>query len=264
MTSKITAKDIERAISVRHAQDVVVHQCKTGASYGGELGIIDSWVMPRSWAHPDCTAYEIKVSRSDFLSDRKWHKYLDYCNYFYFVCPWKMIQPTEVPHGAGLVWLSQTGTKLFTKIKAPHRDVKIPESLFRYVLMGRTEVTRERSADSKKAYWEGWLEDKKLDHTFGYKVSEAIQERIRTEITEVRSKQHKLEQDIDRYKWVETYLSELGVSVRDGMYTWSFQDKVKEKMAEVRTGISQELMECLKQHKISIDKTIEILGKQGD
>ncbi len=32
-------------------------------------------------------AVEVKSSREDFLSDGKWHEYLDYCDRFYFAVP---------------------------------------------------------------------------------------------------------------------------------------------------------------------------------
>ena len=51
--------------------------------------------------------FEIKTSRSDFLGDDKWEKYLKYCDYFAFVCPEGVIKPDELPENIGLVYVEQ-------------------------------------------------------------------------------------------------------------------------------------------------------------
>lgn len=40
--------------------------------------------------------YEVKVSRSDFFGDDKWHLYLHYFNYFSFVVPRGMLTEAEI------------------------------------------------------------------------------------------------------------------------------------------------------------------------
>lgn len=50
--------------------------------------------------------FEFKVSRSDFLQDKKWKKYLKYCSSFSFVCPPDIIKKSEVEKGIGLVYVS--------------------------------------------------------------------------------------------------------------------------------------------------------------
>lgn len=49
--------------------------------------------------------YEIKVSRQDFLTDKKWQEYLPYCNQFYFVVPKGLILPEELPPEIGLIYI---------------------------------------------------------------------------------------------------------------------------------------------------------------
>ena len=46
--------------------------------------------------------YEVKVQRRDFLRDEKWHLYLRFVNYFYFVVPQGLIRGRELPDE---VWL---------------------------------------------------------------------------------------------------------------------------------------------------------------
>ncbi len=50
--------------------------------------------------------FEFKVNRSDFLQDKKWKKYIKYCNTFSFVCPPGIIKKEEVEKGIGLVYVS--------------------------------------------------------------------------------------------------------------------------------------------------------------
>jgi len=53
--------------------------------------------------------HEIKISRADFLQDRragKWKKYLEYCDRFYWVCRPGIIKKEEVEDPAGLMWIS--------------------------------------------------------------------------------------------------------------------------------------------------------------
>jgi len=47
--------------------------------------------------------YEIKMSRQDFLQDKKWKKYLQFCTRFYFVAPKGIIKPEELPENIGLL-----------------------------------------------------------------------------------------------------------------------------------------------------------------
>ena len=136
----ITEAFILDILAARHARDIFVPHCKTGPSWGGGAGpILDAWVMPRSWTKP-IIGYEIKVSRQDFRRDHKWMSYLQYCNLFYFVVPWGLIHPAEVPPEAGLIWTTKTGRGLRWQVKAPSRwYLNIPQSIFQYVLMWRMD-----------------------------------------------------------------------------------------------------------------------------
>jgi len=49
--------------------------------------------------------FEIKVSRRDFLSDRKWTYYSRYCTSLAVVCPEGLIQPEEIESPFGLYWV---------------------------------------------------------------------------------------------------------------------------------------------------------------
>lgn len=67
----------------------------------GEARRLDLFYFSR-W-NRETRGYEIKVSRSDFLADKKWQEYLKYCRVFYFVAPTGIIKPSELPPEIGLI-----------------------------------------------------------------------------------------------------------------------------------------------------------------
>lgn len=68
--------------------------------------------------------FEIKTSRNDFLRDDKWEKYLDYCEYFAFVCPKDVIKESELPEKIGLVYIEECNKETDWKINLRHEYIK--------------------------------------------------------------------------------------------------------------------------------------------
>lgn len=167
----LTAYHVKKLLSLKHGEDFFACEVKTGPSYGEGLGIIDAWAMKKSWAHPQITGYEIKISRQDFLKDDKWRKYLDYCNVFYFVCPKDIIKPGELPDGIGLMNVSK-GLRIVRK--AAYRDIKIHENIFRYILMNKIESDRYPFHDSKLSYWQDYIAGKKTSKDLSYLVNSKL------------------------------------------------------------------------------------------
>lgn len=135
----VTEAMIKAILARKHSLDVWAESVKTGETWfkSKSLGIIDFWVMERSWAHPNFTAYEIKISRSDFRSDHKWRKYLPYCNRLFFACPPRLIRPEEVEDPAGLIYC-YPDTMVTRIVKIPKwRDGIPPPELFMYILMSK-------------------------------------------------------------------------------------------------------------------------------
>ncbi len=213
---KITAEAVVKLLCCRHNKDICVPQCKTGGSWGGgRLNIMDLWVMKTSWTQPTVYAYEVKVSRADFMQDDKWPGYLEYCNEFYFAAPPGVIDPKELPPEAGLLITSKNGKKIYRKKKAAYRAVEIPEDLFRYILMWRAEITRARAQTTKREEWELWLKEKKYTRDLGYSVSRALAETIKNEIEAVRSENDRLQSRIEDFCEMEKLLVELGLEYPD-------------------------------------------------
>lgn len=80
-------------------------------------------------------AFEIKVSRGDFKSDAqkfetKHAHALSWCTEFYYICPWGLIDKTEVPELSGLSYINSSNSIMIQK-QAPRRPIiAIPFSLF--------------------------------------------------------------------------------------------------------------------------------------
>jgi len=103
----ITVDDINKHIvggMVNRGSDITVTEF---SPYNSGKIRIDAYQFNR-W-NKQAIGYEIKLSRTDFLNDKKWEKYLKYCTKFYFVAPKGIIKKEELPNKIGLVevWLRE-------------------------------------------------------------------------------------------------------------------------------------------------------------
>lgn len=181
--------------------------------------------MAKSWANPCVTAYEIKVSRADFIGDNKWPAYLPLCNQFYFVAPKGIIEPSELSPDAGLLVVvgDGSGTRLLTKKKAAYRRVEIPEDLYRYILMCRVKVAPEDPLETTEEGWRNWLTRKQESRNLGYQVSRAIREKAQ----EILRENQRLEAKMGSYDSLLRLLESFGIDpVSYGAYR-TLQDRLE-------------------------------------
>ncbi len=150
------AETILKLLKERHAVDhVYVEELRGGSGYGGDNERrMDAWAMHH---HPSKgnkrTAYEVKVSRSDFLRDikdpLKHRPALRFSNEFFFVAPAGMIKAEELPLYAGLMEVKETKSptcplRLWPSIKPPWRDTIPPNWRF-VVSLVRSVQKQERT-----------------------------------------------------------------------------------------------------------------------
>lgn len=91
--------------------------------------------------------YEVKVSRSDFLSDirsGKWKEYLKHCNRFYFAVSSGVLQKKDLPDDAGLITRGPNGWS--TSKAAPELNTEIPIDTLKSIIFAR----QRRSAREKR------------------------------------------------------------------------------------------------------------------
>lgn len=208
----ITADTISNALREKHHNDIFISECKTGPTQFGSHSRFDALVIRKSWAHPAVIGYEIKVSRQDFIHDVKWVDYLEYCNEFYFVSPPGIIAVNEVSDDVGLYWTSGAGNKVYQKKKAKYRDIVVPDSLWRYILMWRARIGDEIDPNvlTEQDDWRRWLENRKVNHQFGYMVGRAIKEEIHKKITEVNNENDRIKNLVAKYEDIKQLLIKLG------------------------------------------------------
>jgi len=227
----VTAGTILELLAAKHLGDVFVPECKDGPTWGGTHFRLDGWAMKRSWTQPMVSGYEIKVSRSDFIQDDKWRPYLALCNCFYFVCPFQMIDPSELPADVGLMWVAKTGTRLWTKRKAPYRDVVIPEELYRYILYSRAKILavgaeRYGPEETGREFWEQWMQGKKHNYEFSSELRGKLKAKYEKDVTEVREKNKKLKRENDELSEIKKVIKDLGLSPH--VSSWIVGKKVEE------------------------------------
>ena len=88
----------------------------------------DVLTIMKSFANPQITAYECKISVADFRSDAtsgKWQKYLQYAGAVIFAAPAGLISKDDVPAHCGLIQRHETSWRL---AKKPVRNpVELPQ-----------------------------------------------------------------------------------------------------------------------------------------
>jgi hypothetical protein len=269
----ISSFQILNLLKAKHEgqNDLFFHELNTGSATRSSVTRMDAWVMPRSWSNPECTAYEIKVSRSDFKKDEKWQTYLPYCNNFYFVCPPGIISTEELPPEAGLYVTSSNGTRLFKKKIASKRKVEIPVELFRLALMKSIPSHTHKSdmdlydRQEQKLKRLEKLEDYVLNRDIigdrGHQLGKKIREIIQKEILDVKAENKKLQNIISSLQDIERYIESLGIT-RDQLY-WGAR-KAKELILEdqkiIPIGLEHSI-QAVKQHLFVLEENIRKVEK---
>lgn len=103
---------------------------------GGD-GIVDVVaVKDRQFLRKEIRTYEVKTSRSDFLSDvarMKWKKYLEVTHRVYFAAPAGLLRKSEIPEGAGLIVLGENGWSV-VKTARSHEPKELNEDTILSIL----------------------------------------------------------------------------------------------------------------------------------
>ncbi len=185
---KVTSTEIKKALAEYHPKDYFLTECKTCSTYFPDpQGMLkfDGLAMTRSYTAPCITGYEIKVSRSDFLGDNKWHLYLQYCNEFYFVVPVGLVTKDEIPENVGLIYYYPETGKLLKKRRAVYRKIEEPVGVYKYIIYSRLDQERipfyENRAEYARDYLADQSEKRKIGKDFGSRMAKDLkncQERL--------------------------------------------------------------------------------------
>jgi len=211
--SNVTSTDIKKALAKKHGdREFFITECKNGPT-GTWLLQFDGLAIYKSWAHPNIVGYEIKISRSDFLRDNKFFRYMPYCHELYFVVPTGLIDRMELPNDIGLMYYNPETKALTTKKKAIHRKIEIDADMLLYIIMNRLDSDRLPFYSSKTEYWKDWLDNKINNRELGYQVRSKLLDQIR-----------ELQQENQRYKHFKEERKEyeeiIRVIQKHGIRTW--------------------------------------------
>lgn len=122
----------------RNVDALYFEELRAGAGWGMDSQRrIDAWTIGTAPSKGnERTAYEVKVSRSDFRKDmRSPHKQRParlFSNRFYYVAPEGLIKPTELPLWAGLLeaTIAQDHEWLSLAVPAPFFETEAPSWRF--------------------------------------------------------------------------------------------------------------------------------------
>lgn len=259
-----SARQLVDLLLTKHSDAVAVPECKIGPSYAGagqSTRRFDVWVMVKSWASPRFIGYEIKVTRSDFLRDEKWREYLPFCSEFSFVCPPGVIEKEEVPEEAGLIVCTSNATRLYTKKKAPHRVIEIPESVIRYVLMSRARIVRDYWRPDNVEKWKKWLrekdEKKKLGEASSFKLRKLVDERIAEAEAEVKKMKREVEKFAEVKRWAKRNDVHLGS-------TWNLTTTLNRRLEEAERGFTGQTVSSIREAIEALERVRRIIrGEEG-
>jgi len=257
---------IRRLLEIRHSKDLVAHEVKSGPTQGATHARLDTWALARSWVRPMTWGYEIKLTRSDFQRDDKWHRYLPLCRQFYFVCPKDLIQPEEVPGEVGLIWASPK--QLRTKRKAATRelDPETENDLFRYLLMSRATIGADSSDPEaamleRRAYrtnlWRELIAQREDSRKLGERVRGKVRELVRKSEEEVR----RAKAELEGCALVSEWIREMGLDPAD-VYRRSGRFRGAESRREIEAavlGIPTDSIDELRRSLRGLEKAVEEL-----
>lgn len=102
----------------------------------------DVYTIERSYVRPNPTAYEVKVSVSDFRADvtiAKWSRYLEYAHAVVFACPLGLLTKADLPEQCGLIVRGDGGWRYAKKPVVNPRPIA-QAALLKLLIDG---VTRE-------------------------------------------------------------------------------------------------------------------------
>jgi hypothetical protein len=152
----------------------------------------------------------------------------------------------EVSGDAGLMYATGKGLRVVKK--APLRQIEIPDSIFRYVLMTRVKVTRSTYYDEidtdKRKFFKQWLEEKEVDHLLGLQISQSLRRRVDEEVLKAREENERLETKIATYSRLKEFLIAMGLDL-DKSSIWRVEQVIKQKTTRVPDGMQSRITELL-------------------
>lgn len=249
----VRAEDILLELARKHSADFFMTEVKNGPSgWSGSNVRMDAVAIAKSWTHPCIYGYEIKVSRQDFLNDKKWPIYKEQTHSFSFVCPKGLIDPKELGEGVGLIYYSEQSGRLYTRKKATYRECEMNAGMLLYIIMHRLDSDRYPFFSSKKEYLEAYLQDQIDKKQLGWNVSSKLAQDVQSLATENK----RLEREIGILEEKNDLFREIHQVLQDAGIVCSIYTMPKEIKKLTKGGLPKNVEVALKR-VIDSSKTIE-------
>lgn len=251
---KVTSTEIKIALAKYHPKDFFISECKTCSTYFPDpqgLLIFDGIGITKSYTAPCVTGYEIKVSRSDFQRDNKYHLYLQYCNEFYFVVPAGLLKKEEIPDNMGLIYYYPESGSLKKKKKAQYRQIEEPVGIYKYIIYSRIDQDRTPFFDNRMEYAKAYLENKGnkeyIGKKLGSKMAQELSDAYRR-LDELKNQEEMLNLANDLIK----------VMNDNGIHCWCKDEYVEELSATLQNKVTSDDLTDLEKN---IETTLRILKR---
>jgi len=251
------ANDVLKMLESRHAKDAFFSE----VAIDSNKRRMDAWAMIPSYSKSLTIAYEIKVTRRDFVQDLKMHEYTMYANEAYLVCPSDVAKPEELPDGWGLLVVS--GSRLMTRKKAMYRETDIPEAFYQALIASKVRrwdgslISREIERRVQGvAIYDDYVAGRKILADIGYQMGRKLSDDLynfEREKSRIESRKETIEsRELAWKKVCEQVKSELKVDI-SRMYDtdWDRRD-IFAKLKEVLASPEYNLFEAIEQmyHKM--------------
>lgn len=255
---KVRATDIKHALSLKHREDFFLTEVKNGSTWSNNaLAIMDALAIKKSWAKPCLTGYEVKVSRSDFMNDEKWPIYKSLCHRFYFACPKDLIQPDELPDDVGLVWFNPEKKNIYTRKKAPFRDIELSADLFYYIILSRLDNEKHPFFSSNREMMEQYVLDKASKRELGMKVASKMamqMAELETEAAHLKNKNERLTFQNEQFESLLKVMEKHGLNAN----RWNAEDELDKALS---TAVPPKFLETIETIQKASNRLTEIINK---
>lgn len=250
----MNTQDIEKLLAnqYRYGKYFFMTGVKNWQSFWtNDLLILDWVAVLKSRVKPKMIWYEIKVSRGDFLKDKKRVFYQQYVNEFFFVCPEWLIDKKELPDEVWLIYATKDWLK--TVKKAKYQGNKPNVNMLRYIIMSKLQNDNTEYRTYRRDI-ENYIQDKISDTQMGHTLNNKIWKKL----VELAYKNSELtthnEMRLKKLKNIESKMQEL---VKENIIPrfWFWFDRDWNEIVKAIDGLAKQNKTWVPQQKIETMKS---------
>jgi hypothetical protein len=123
---------------------------------------------------------------------------------------------------------------LFTKKKAPFRQVDIPVEVLLYILMWRTKLIDDMSGVSPRELAKAWLETEQEDKDLGSWVGKKLYEQYQSQVVKVRDENSRLRSQISNLEDIKKFCEDL--KIYPSALSWTSESRLEQEFKKKLLG----------------------------